>query len=442
MVLNIDRREFVKTGLAAGLAVTMSPMAVMGQEGKKVRLGFIGVGGRGTGLLKNFLKMKDVEIPAVCDVLEKNAKKAQDLVEQSGRKRPEAYTKDETDFHNLLKRGDVEGVVIATPWRWHIPMAVAAMKAGVYPASEVGPASSLEECWELVEISEKTGVPCMLLENYCYRRDVMAVLNMVRQGLFGELIHCQGGYQHDLRERVVTGKGTGIHLEDGGDYRSRQNKMRNGDIYPTHGLGPLAHCANINRGNKFVYLTSTASKSRGLQEWTEENLGCEHPFAEINWSKGDVITTVIKCQNGETIVLTHNVSLPRPFVSMARVVGTKGIWTATSNQIYLEGKSPQPHHWESFDKYQEEYQHPIWKKYLKEGPKGGHWGTDFLILRDFADCVKENSPPPIDVYDMAAWMAISPLSEHSIATGSAPVEVPDFTRGKWMTNEPIFAVEG
>lgn len=406
---------------------------------KKVRLGFIGVGGNGKNLLKHSLKIEYVEIPAICDLKEENLHTAQSLVEESGRRKPEGYYEHKESFRDLLAREDLDGVVISTPWRLHIPMAIATVKSGKYAATEVGPASSIEECWELVKTSEETGMPCMILENHCYNRDCMAVLSMVRKGLFGELIHCQCGYQHELRRRIVKGKGTGVELEGGGDFRTHQNRKRNADLYPTHGIGPVAEFLNINRGNRFVYLTSTATKSRGLHDWTVENLGKEHPYADIDWAIGDVVTTVIKCYNGETVIINHDCSLPRPYSNMRRVQGTKGIWMEDNNSIYLEGRSPE-HKWESFDKYQTEFEHPLWQKYIKEGIKAGHGGAGFLKVRAFVECIKRKISTPIDVYDTAIWMAITPLSEKSIALGSEPVYFPDFTQGKWMTNKPIFGL--
>lgn len=441
----LTRRDFTKFGLAAGTVLATGPRALFGAtpvaSSDKVRLGFIGVGGRGSGLLRTCLQIPNVEIPAICDLLPNNLKKSQDAVEESRGQRPMGFSKNEKDYLNLLKLDQLDAVIIATPWELHIPMAIDAMKAGKYVAMEVGPASSLEECWKLVDTHEKTGVPCMLLENYAFQRSAMAVLNMVRKGLFGELIHCQCGYEHDLRERIVKGKGTGITLPEGGDFRTHHNRTRNGDIYPTHGLGPMAHCLNIHRGNRFVSLTSTASKSRGLNTWAEKNLGPNDPETKRKWAIGDIVTTVIKCENGETVIVNHDVTLPRPMHHMCRVQGTKGIWERSLNSIYIDGLSPKEHTWEPFDKYLTEYEHPMWKEYLKSGIKQGHWGTDYLTLNAFAQCAKNKRPVPIDVYDAAAWRAVSPLSERSIADGNKPIEFPDFTRGKWKTNPPIFGMD-
>jgi predicted dehydrogenase len=435
----MNRRDFFKTGAAAGIASAPGGQSSAAGAQDHSRIGFIGVGGRGSGLLNNILQVPSVQIRAICDIRPDNLAKAQAAVEKSGRERPAGYSKNEYSYLDLVARDDLDGVIIATPWQWHIRMAIAAMKAGKYAGMEVAPASSVEECWDLVKAHEDTGVPCMFLENCCYRRFAMAILNMVRKGIFGELVHCQCGYQHDLRQRIVMGKNTGVPVEGGGDFRTLYNRIRNGDLYPTHGIGPIANCLNIDRGNRFASLTSTATKSRGLHSWAVDNLPKDDPHTKIQWAHGDVITTVIKCQNGETVIVNHDTNLPRPYSNMYRVQGTKGLWMEDNHSIYIEGRS-KPHQWERFDKYQEEFEHPLWKNYLRQGIQKGHSGIDFLEVRAFAEVSRRKLPPPIDVYDAASWMAISPLSERSIAMGSAPVPFPDFTNGKWMFNKPIFGL--
>ena len=442
----IERRDFLKSGVAAGLALSTTPAILKGQDDRMVNLGFIGIGGRGTGMLKTTMRLPNVRVTAVCDTFAPNLKAAQELVEKTQGTRPEGYGEHELSYLKLLERDDLDGVVICTPWELHIPMSIAAMKAGKYAASEVGPASAVDECWELVNTYEETRVPMMLLENYCYFRYNMAVLNMVRQGIFGEVIHCTCGYGHDLRERIVLGKGTGPTPKGEGDYRSTHNEHRNGDLYPTHGFGPIAQCLNIQRGNRIQQLTSTATKSRGLSQWSRDNLAEDHKRRNIRWNQGDVVTSTLKCSNGETVVLTFDTRLPRPMSFLYQVQGTKGIWmqdgdssSRNKSVIYLDGKSPH-HQWESFDPYQETYEHPTWKDYLHEAETTGHGGTDFLEMREFVACIRNQTTTPIDAYDAAAWMAIAPLSEASIATGSAPIAFPDFTDGAWMTNKPIFGL--
>ena len=284
-------------------------------------------------------------------------------------------------------------------------------------------------------------MPCMMLENVCYRRDVMAVLNMVRQGLFGELLHCHCGYQHDLRAiKFQPGVEFGAGATGEAVWRTEHSIRRNGDIYPTHGIGPTAHCLNVNRGNRFLTLTSTATKTRGLHEYVVANGGPDHPNAAVKFALGDIVTTVITCAGGETIVVSHDTNLPRPYSLNFRVQGTRGIWMSDNRSVYLEGVSPEEHRWESFEPYREHYDHPLWRRYTSESEGAGHGGMDFFVVHAFVESVKRKVPPPVDVYDAAAWSVISPLSEQSIAMGSHPVRFPDFTRGRWVTERPTFGL--
>jgi len=445
MQSKLNRRQFVKSGTAAGVALAMVPNILKGKDDRKVRLGFIGVGGQGTGLLKMCLTMDDVQVPAICDIDKEALLRAQTLVEESGRKKPAGYSKDEEDYLNLVARDDLDGVIIATPWLWHTAMAVATMKAGKYCAPEVWGASSIEECWELIEASEESGMPCMMLENHCYDRSNMAVLKMVRAGLFGELTHSECGYRHDLLGvKFRPGAEFGPGAQGEARWRTQHSVKRNGDLYPTHGLGPIANCLDDNRGNRMVSLTATASKARSLHEHIVRTAGEDHPNAKINWALGDIVITVIKCQRGETITIFHDTNSPRPYSNNYVIQGTKGLWMehrALTNAIYIEGKSP-AHKWESLDDYLGEWEHPLWKNFINDGVRGGHGGAGFLKTRAFVECVKRQIPTPIDVYDTAAWVVVTPLSEQSIALGSEPVEFPDFTRGRWMTNKPIFGLTG
>ena len=435
----LNRREFVKASAAASLAVAMAPNIVKGVDDRKVRLGFIGVGGRGTGHLGLLLRRKDIEVPAVCDIKKDAVDRASELVIKSGRPKPTGYTSGEEDFRNLVIRDDLDGVVISTPWEWHVPMAVAAMKAGKYAGVEVPAATTIDGCWDLVNTSEQTGVPCMILENVCYRRDVMAALNILRQGLFGEIVHCECGYRHDLRQVKFS---PGVQFGQGASgeavWRTAHSIKRNGELYPTHGIGPIAEYIDINRGNRFVSLTSTASKARGLRDYIIRKAGENHPNAKIEFALGDVVTTVIKCANGEIVTINHDTNTPHPYSLGFRIQGTRGIWNDVNGSIYIEGRSPKEHTWEPFDSYLKEFDHPLWKKYAEEATGAGHGGMDFFVMHAFVESIKRKVPPPIDVYDAAAWSVITPLSEQSIAQGSAPMPFPDFTDGRWMYNKPSF----
>ena len=447
----MQRRYFIqKTALASSLSLISNINFGKKQEEKKVRLGFIGVGLRGRSHLQMAMFRDDVEINAICDIDSNSITESLKLLKAKGRKEPVLYQKGERDFENMVKRDDLDGIVIATPWEWHVPMSLASMKAGKYTGVEVSATVTLQESWDLVNTFEKTGSHCMILENVCYRRDVMAVLNMVRQNMFGELIHFQCGYQHDLRGvKFNDGKsayGKGVEFGKKGfsesKWRTQHSIDRNGDVYPTHGLGPVAEMLDINRGNRFLYLTSMATKSRGLHDYIVKNGGKDHPNAKVNFKLGDVVTTLIKCANGETIMISHDTNLPRPYSLNFRVQGTEGIWMDDNKSIYLEGVTKIHDRWEPFKEYQEKYDHPLWKNHAQSAENAGHGGIDYFVLRAFIESVKRKVAPPIDVYDAAVWSAISPLSEQSIAKGSAPMQIPDFTRGKWKTNKRIFALDG
>ncbi len=439
--MTLDRRDFIKTSAGAALSAAVWPKVLLGQDDRKARLGFIGTGLRGTGLLKLALERTDTEVNAVCDTKPEAAAMAQELVTASRQNVPTSYTNGEEDYLNLVARDDLDAVIVATPWIWHTPMAVAAMKAGKAVGVEVPAAVTLEQCWDLVKTSEETGRPCMLMENVCYRRDVMAVLNMVKKGMFGEIIHCHCGYQHDLRDiKFQPGVEFGPGAQDEAIWRTEHSIRRNGEIYPTHGVGPIAKYLDINYGNRFSILTSMATKSRGLHNYIVEHGGEDHPNAKIKFALGDIVTTLIKCANGETVVVSHDTNLPRPYSLNFRVQGTKGLWMRDNQSIYLEGVSPEPHRWEPFEKYQQEYDHPLWKRYASDAEGAGHGGMDFFVVNAFVESVKRQVPPPIDVYDAATWSVISALSEQSIATGSAPVRFPDFTGGKWVTRRSTFGM--
>ncbi len=441
----MKRRDFIRSSAVAGVALSATPSFVYGSmAGKKVKMGFIGVGGRGRNHLNNVLMRDDVEIPAICDIDPEAITKAQELIKKQGYPKPEVYSENEYSWQKMLERDDLEGVIIATPWMWHTPMAVGAMKAGKYAGVEVSAANTLEECWDLVNTHEETKVPVMILENVCYRRDVMAVLQMVRDNLFGELIHFRCGYQHDLRGvKFSPGVTFGEGAEGEARWRTLHSLEQNGDMYPTHGLGPIATYCNINRGNRLLSLTSTATKARGLHDYILKNKagGEDHPNAKLVWKQGDVITTTVTTAKGESIIITHDCNLPRPYSLGFRVQGTNGLteFDYDRRRVYVEGQSPQ-HSWEDFEKYADKYDHPLWRKYGDYAEGSGHGGMDYFVDHAFVEITKRKLEAPLDAYDAAAWSSITPLSERSIAEGGEPQAIPDFTRGRWIKRQPIFAL--
>jgi len=451
MSKRINRRDFVKTIALAGTAVAMMPKSLFSSAvvNEQIKLGFVGTGMRGQWMLWLAAKYSEVQIPAICDIDDGMIESALKILKDAGKPDPRIYKNGDEDFRNMVGNEDLDGVYIATPWEWHHPMAIAAMKNGINVGTEVPAALTVRDCWDLVNTSEKTGMNCMIMENVCYRRDIMAVLNMVRQGLFGELLHCQGGYQHDLRHvKFNDGKnpyGGGVEFGEKGysesKWRTQHSVDRNGDLYPTHGLGPVSTMLDINRGNRMVYLTSTATQSRGLHNYIVDNGGPDHPNANVEFKLGDVVTTVIKCDNGQTIMLSHDTNSPRPYSLNYRVQGTKGIWMVDNNSIYIEGMSPEAHKWEPDETYMEKYDHPLWKRFDDQAAGSGHGGMDFFILRAFVESLKRNVTPPIDVYDAVSMSVICPLSEKSIRLNSTSVKIPDFTRGRWKNNQPIFGLD-
>lgn len=400
---------------------------------KKIKVGMIGFGDRGKSLLEGcVVPAKDVEVVAVCEKYEDRLQKAVEIVEKGEEHTPIATY----DFRDILKMPDVDAVIISTSWENHINIAVEAMKAGKYVACEVGGAYSIDDCWQLVRTHEETGSHCMLLENCCYGRDELMMLNMVKQGIFGEVVHCQGGYHHDLRHEVSFGV-------ENRHYRLNNYINRNCENYPTHELGPIAKVLNINRGNRMLSLTSTSSKSAGLHDYIMEKKSDDEVLKNTKFAQGDIVTTVIKCAHGETITLVLDTTLPRPYSRGFTVRGTKGMYTEDNKSIFLDAENHAEfdfkwnEKWGNIEDYREKYDHPLWKHYLDVGISGGHDGMDWLVFRAFFESVKSGQPVPIDVYDMATWMSITALSEESIARGSAPVAIPDFTNGTWINREPI-----
>src|SRR5215203_137176 len=444
----MHRRTFLKDTALASAAFTILPSATLiNSEDKRVKVGVIGTGLRGQNHIDNLLRRKDVDVVAVCDIDEEMLKRTLNLFTKSGKQLPKVFKGDVYSWRNLLALQEIEAVVIATPWEWHAPMCIESLEAGKYVGTEVVLGITLEDHWNVVKACEKNKGHLMMLENVCYRRDVMAVMNMVKQGIFGEMIHMQAGYQHDLRGiKFNDGKsesGTGVEFGEKGfseaKWRTLHAVHRNGDLYPTHGIGPVALMLNINKGNRFVSLSSFGTKSRGLHEYVVAKGGAAHPNAKVEFQLGDVVTTQIKCANGETVFLQHDTNLPRPYSLGFRVQGTKGLWMDVNNSVYVEGVS-KAHKLDVATEWLEKYDHPLWKRWGKDTEGAGHGGMDFFVLHAFIESVKRKTATPMDIYDAAAWSAITPLSEMSISLGNQTVDFPDFTGGNWMHQKNNFAL--
>lgn len=449
----MHRRRFIQA-TAALAAAGLLPSLPARARGQRLRLGVIGTGLRGQSQLHVLVGREDVEITALCDTQAVMLERALAILERAGRRKPRVYggDGDENAWKAMLDAGDLDAVLIVTPWEWHAPQAIAAMQAKIAVGCEVVAGITLDDHWDVLRTQQRTGTPYMLLENVCYRRDVLAVLQMVRAGLFGELVHLQGGYQHDLRGVVLNSGnpdepyGSGVEFGDKGfseaQWRTRHWLERNGELYPSHGIGPCAMYANIHRGNRFTHINAFASKARGLHAYIvgHPKGGPEHPNAKLRFKRGDVITTTLRCENGETILLQHDTSLPRPYSLGFRVQGTDGLWMDVNRSIHIEGRSP-AHKWEDAQAYYDQYDHPLWKKYAAQAEGAGHGGMDWFVLHAFIEALKAGEPMPIDIYDAVAWSAITPLSEQSIAEDYKTLPFPDFTGGRWRDRAPIFALD-
>jgi hypothetical protein len=440
------RRTFIKKSAIAGAGISIMPNLSFGigtSKQEKLKVGMIGVGLRGTNHLTNVLLRDDVLVTAICDIDPRRITIAMDHIEKAGEKKPTVFGDDDYSYRDLLEMEDVDAVIISTPWLWHARMAKDAMLASKYAGVEVSAANTMEECWDLVNIHEQTGTHMMILENVNYRRDVLAILNMVKQNVFGELVHFRCGYQHDLRfVKLNDGKsayGKGVEFGEKGiseaAWRTQHSLLRNADVYPTHGVGPMAVMCDVNRGNRFSSISSNATKGIGLHDYIVKNGGADHPNAKLKFKQGDVITSTIETTNGETIIVTHDCNLPRPYSLGFRVQGLNGLWEKDGDRIYIEGKS-NPHRWDDSKEWLEKYDHPLWKKYGEKAMGAGHGGMDFFVINAFVESAKQNIAPPLDVYDAAAWSAITPLSEISIENNGEPQDFPDFTRGNWIKRNP------
>lgn len=451
------RRTFIQEASMLGMGALILPNSLFASHtelSNKVRIGIIGIGFRGQAHVEELLKRDDVEIVAYADPDPSMMAMGQSLLQKYNRNKAKEFNDGDYDYRNMLLEKDMDAVIIASPWEWHHVQAIDAMRAGKITGLEVCGAMSIAECWDYVQVYEATKVPIMMMENVCYRRDVMAILNMVRMGMFGELIHGQGGYEHDLRGVLfndgATAYNSGVEFGATGyseaKWRTGHYVMRNGELYPTHGLGPIAVMFDINRGNRLLRMSSISSKARGLTKYIQEHPkgGQNHPNAQIKFMQGDIVNTQIQCANGETILLTHDTSLQRPYNLGFRVQGTEGLWQdfgwgePNQGHIYMEKRMNKSHRWENTEALLNEYDHPLWKNKSAAAAESGHGGMDYFLINAFIECIKRNKEFPLDVYDLATWYAITPLSEKSIAEQGALQEIPDFTNGAWIHRKPVF----
>ena len=450
MKKSLNRRDFLKTSSAAGLGVALGSMAHIrcadpGQRTVKtkpiehlvtppletVRVGFVGIGNQGSGHFQNLLRIEGVELKAVCDIREERILWAQEQCEKAGKPKPTGYSQGPEDFKRMCDSEELDLVYNATPWEFHVPISVKAMETDSHAATEIPGAITLEECWQIVETSEKYRKHCCTMENCNYDRTELMLLNMVRQGLFGELLHAECGYLHDLRGYKF---GTEYYPPD---WRLQHSIKRNADLYPCHGLGPVSQWMDITRGNKFEYLVSMSSPSLSLKLEAIKRYGKDHPLAQTDYALGDVVNTLIKTNRGQSILVTHDTNSPRPYSRKILLQGTKGLARKyPEEKIYIEGTSER-HRWADLADYKEQYKHPLLRSLEEKAEGAGHGGMDFIEDYRLIQCLREGKPTDQDVYDGATISAVVALSEKSIAENSAPIEFPDFTRGAWKTRNPL-----
>ncbi len=456
MAKSLDRRTFLSQSaalvaatvatpsLAGAAAPEFAPPKLKTKPGsaydnrppklETVRVGFIGMGARGPSHLDACLNIDGVTVVAICDPHLPSANKGAKMVTDAGRPAPKLYTRGDEDFKRMLTEEKLDAVFIATPWKWHTPMAVAAMEAGTHALVEVPAALTVDECWQLVETAERTGRHCMMLENVNYGRDELLVLNMVREGVFGETLHGEAAYIHDLRGQMhEVGHGTG-------SWRTLEYAKRNGNLYPTHGLGPVAWYMDINRGDRFDYMSSVSSPSRSRQLYAA-TLPDSNPHKKLKYVCGDINTSIIKTVKGKTILVQWDEQLPRPYNRLNLLQGTKGVWGGFPNRCVIEGVTKSTHDWaegEELKSFYDKYDHPLWKKLEALAKEhGGHGGMDFVMVWRVIYCLRNGLPLDQDVYDAAAWSVITPLSEASVKNRGRSYDIPDFTRGKFTTMKPI-----
>ncbi|MBQ7406396.1 MAG: Gfo/Idh/MocA family oxidoreductase [Clostridia bacterium] len=402
---------------------------------KKIRMGVIGLGKRGQSIMKDvILGFNDVDVVALCDEYQDRVEEANAAVKEARGHDAEIMT---TDYRDVLNKDVVDAVYVATSWETHFAITIAAMRLGIPVAMEVGGACDLRECNDLVAAYEETGTPIMLMENCCFGADELMATAMVRDGVLGEVVHCEGAYGHDLREEVAKGK-------ERRHYRQRHYIARNAENYPTHELGPIARLLNINRGNRFLSLTSMASKAAGMKAYLEKhNYEMDETLRGVEFTQGDIVTTTIKCAGGQTITIKLDTTLPRFYGREFTVRGTEGYYAADTGTVFIDGMEEsfetlemQKKYIGNNEQYKADYMPDMWINITEEQKIKGHGGIDYFEFKAFFEALKENKPMPIDVYDAASWMCITCLSEASIAMGGQPVAIPDFTNGAWVGRKP------
>jgi predicted dehydrogenase len=409
---------------------------------ERVRVAVIGLS-RGMTHVGDCLNLEFVDIVAVCDLREDRAKRAADACEKKRGKRPAVYGGTENIWEEMVDRDDIDAVYIATPWGWHVPMCLRSMERGKHAFVEVAAAVTVEDCWRLVDTSERTQRHCVMLENCCYGENELFILNMARQGVLGELTHAECAYIHDLRGMLFS-------LGTEGDWRRDYHWQYNGNLYPTHGLGPVAQALGVGRGDQFKFLVSMSSPELGLTKYRNERKPNGGKHADEKYICGDMNTSLVKTELGRTIMIQHDVVSPRPYSRINAVCGTGGTFFDYPARLAINApktydlSSSGSHEWledKDLEKMRQKFTHPLWKKLAELSKGGGHGGMDFVMNWRLMDCIRRGATPDSVVYDAAAWSCIIEISARSVVTGSAPVPVPDFTRALWKTMKPLAVAE-
>lgn len=448
-----QRRNFLKTlgGLGAGMAALPGLLQAQTTSSRpsgakymgdfaapkldKVKVAIIGVGARGSGHISQLATIEGVQVVGICDLNEARAKRSEGNVKGKGHS-PQVYFGDENAWQKMLAEVKPDAVFIATPWQLHGPQAVGCMKAGAHAFVEIPIALTVKEMWDIVDTSEATGRHCMLMENVNYGREELLYLNMVRQGVIGELLHGEAAYIHELRGQMNGGNSTG-------SWRTLHYANRNGNLYPCHGLGPVAQYMSLARGeDNFRRLVSFSSPARGRNLWAEKSTNLTKPeFKTLDYQCGDMNTSIIKTTLGRTIMIQWDETSPRPYSRHNLIQGTKGTLKGFPNGMAIEGMTKSFHEWTSsaeFEAIAQKYEHPLFKRMGEMAKKmGGHGGMDFLMLFRIIECLRNGLPLDQNVYEGCFWSSVAPLSEKSIKEDGMPQDFPDFTRGNWKTTKPL-----
>jgi hypothetical protein len=438
----LTRRELFKTAGLAGAAMAVpaadlfaaappvpdsalpaqaTMMGVPFERRDVVRIGIVGVGGRGSSLVGEWLGVEGARITALCDIVPEKVQRASQRITAKGFPAPAAFTAGERDFERLVARDDIDLVYTATPWDWHVPVCLAAMKAGKHVATECPAAMSVDDCWELVRVSEATRRHCLQLENCNYGFNEMLVNTMVKAGVFGDVLYAEAAYIHDLRSLLFADEGEGL-------WRRAPHTTRDGNFYPTHGLGPVSWYLDIHKGDRFDYLVSMSTPEHGLSLWREAHVPRTSPKWAEKYIAGDINSSLIRTVRGKTILLQHTVTSPTPYSRLNSIRATKGVFLDYPPRVYLDGQQG-GERFVDIDGFKADYTHPLWKQLGAVASGAGHGGMDYVMAWRLVQCMREGLPPDYDVYDAAAWSAPWALSETSLRQGSAPVRFPDFTRG-------------